>query len=402
MSLVGKLLSSNRLMVAIGLCTFLAYGVFVFTHPAAAFNYQLYKYFAEQANAGVDVFHLDPAIAKFNPSYLDFAPAGLLEYRILFYVEDRWIPHFYHLFQLMLAATNVLLAISLMDDLAIPPVRRLCTLFILCISPAWLLLSTVPGEDKMLYATGPLLLVWLSKRNLTLFVIWAAIFAGVTVFGVLLLPIVALVWFSGRQSGPPQFQELVTLAVAGAILAGLLLVYFPDSLVMFHNRMFRGTAQPFWFSIWRFAPDLYTPGANTIIIILLSIAIYLIFMFRKIDMFSALISVQFVFFLFANYLKYSRFETYIFLPLLTIKGPAKFYFYFLMVIVQLHYDFLMRIQNSAIDPEMLSTGGWLQVALANMTLVGFLAIMALEAFDGSSPARSRSKSPPRAALGGLT
>jgi hypothetical protein len=402
MSLVERLLSSYRLTLAVGLSIFLAYGVFVFTHPAAAFNYQLYRYFAEQANAGVDVFQLDPATAKFNPGYLDFAPAGLLEYRVLFYVEDHWIPHFYHLFQLILAAINVLLVISLLNYLAIPPVRRLCIVFILCISPAWLLLATVPGEDKMLYATGPLLLVWLSKRNMTLFVIWAAIFAGVTVYGVLLLPIVAAVWFSQRQPGAPRFRELATLAVGGAILAGLLLVYFPDSLVMFHNRMIRGTAQPFWFSVWRFAPDLYSPTANSILIVLAALVIYLIFALRRIDMFTALISVQFVFFLFANYLKYSRFETYIFLPLLTIRGPAKFYFYFFMVIVQLHYDFLMRIQDSAIDPEMWSAGGWLQVLLANMTLVGFLAIMALEALDGSSRSLNGSKSPPRVALGGLT
>jgi hypothetical protein len=244
--------------------------------------------------------------------------------------------------------------------------------------------------------------MYLSSRNISLFVIAAAVFAGITVYGVLFLPIVAWVWYSNLGSDWRQFRELAAAAIAVVILLGLLFVYLPDSLLMFHNRMTRGTAAPFWFSIWRFAPTLYSPTVNSVLIVMASLAIYLAFYFRWIEFFTSIISLQFVFFVLANYLKYSRFETYIFLPLLTIKGPKKFYAYLAMTLVQLHYDFFMRIRNSAIDPGATLAEGWSQVALANMTLVGFLVIVVWEALERRSPSGSLagSGSLPQAAMKG--
>jgi hypothetical protein len=397
MSAVRRLLDSDSPLYAIGIALFLLYSIVILIHPVEGYDYNIYKFFAEQANSGVDVFHMNPEGAKIPTHYLDFTPASLLQYRILFYIQDHWIPRFFYLFQVALGLINILLAYALMRDQSMTGLKRLSVVFILCISPAWVVLSVESGEDKMIFAVGPLLLAWLLARNkIPLFVLAASIFAGITAYALLFLPIVGWIWFSQFESRKPELGDIAVVTVAGVLLLALLFVFFPDCLVMYHNRSVRVSEPPFWYSIWLAAPSLYSSTLNYLVLAAACLAVYVLFYFRRIDAFSAFIAVQFIFVLFSNFSNHYRVVAFLFLPLLAIQGRRSFYVYFLFVFVQLHYDLFKRLLNFPFNQGTFAQIWW-EVVLTNMSLIAFLVILALEARDRSSKLLAGS-APTQAAL----
>jgi hypothetical protein len=371
-----RLVDSDSPLYAIGIAAFLLYSMAILIHPLEGYNYNIYKFFAETANSGVNVFRMGPEGAKIPIHYLDFTPASLLQYRIIFYIQDHWIPRFYWIFQLVLGLINILLAYSLMRDQSISGFRRLCIVFVLCISPAWVVLSVESGEDKMVFATAPLLVAWLlNRKRISLALIAAAMMAGITGYAVLFLPIVGMIWLEQFKERKPEARDIAAFVVACLVLAALTFVFFPDAMKMYHNRSERLAQPPFWYSIWLIAPQFYSPALNYVFIVVCAFAVYLLFYFRRIDALSAMIAVQFIFVLFSNFSNHYRVVAYLFVPLLALRTDRSFYLYYALVFVQLHYDLLKRLLNIPFNQGTFAEIWW-EVVLTNLSLVVFLAIVA--------------------------
>lgn len=321
--------------VAASLLMFLLVAAFIIFNPAvtaqtggnSSFNYKIYKYFAQLSNAGYDIFSALPpgAPRPDDPNivveYLDFAPASLAIYKILFFVQDNFIPHFYFIYQVGLAAACLGLVFYAARRSFITTLQFNIALLVMALSPIWLLLTTWTGEDKAILAFFPMLLFVASRISARMFSLICGVYAGITGFAAAFFPIAAiLLYFEARADGR-YIGRIMVLGLSGIIAIALLALFYPDSAVMFQNRLFRGELEPFWFTIWRYAPDIYTSALGKAIIVAFALFCSLLVLLRRIAPEVAIFAIQFMFVFMDNYLVYQRYLAFAILPVVAIRNP---------------------------------------------------------------------------------
>jgi hypothetical protein len=255
---------------------------------------------------------------------------------------------------------------------------RWVLLIIMLVSPAWLILSAISGEDKLIYAALPLLLCWLVPRHLVAAVLIGAVYAGVSGFGLFYMPLLAIACW---KAWPNDWPRLALLAVASAVLIALTwLPYWPENHAMMANRVARESVPPFWYSIWTLAPALFSPMLSKGIAVLFALAGWWGYATRRVTLLGAMIAIAFAFFVSANFINHYRVVAMLFLPLLALRRDSTgWWLYALLAFIQLNFVLAMR----ALHIEFPSTDlPWdlrlLHVTLTNMCLVCYLALFVAE------------------------
>ncbi len=368
---------ARKSLLYIGSFLVAIWSIYILAKPVAGYNYDIYAYFAGLSNHGVDIFHLGDRPGPFAANYLDFTPADLVIYKAVFAVQER-LPHAWFLYQLLWGWLALALTWVVASRQNLEPSRLWALALVVIISPAWLFLSAISGEDKLINAAVPLLLTVLVPERLIAAVVVGALYAGVSGFGLLYMPLLAVACW---HRWPRQWLRLGLTGLIAALLIALTWVpYWPDSLTMLANRTHRESLPPFWYSIWMLAPGLFSPllskGLTLIVVALASLA----FLLRRTGFLAAIIAIAFAYFLTTNFMNHYRIVSMLFLPLLAMRKGTGWWVYAGLAFVQLNVVLGFRLLHIPFPgPQALPWRLELEhVTLANMCLVAFLVMFFVE------------------------
>lgn len=223
-------------------------------------------------------------------SYADFTPANFQIYRFLFSpARESTQAALYITYQVIILWVGLVVLIAARRRLGLSMSTLYATLaaVVLCAAPV-----LMRYEDKAIFFTVTLIAAVAIDRP----GVWAGVSLGVlfgwTGLGLLAFPLLLL-----RGSRRARIQA-VCAAVVTSI--GLLVVAGADGEILIRNRIEREGRDPFWFSIWRGAGDLYSPSLRNAAFLALSAAIILRVHRRRLAMPAALVALLLINMLVSN------------------------------------------------------------------------------------------------------
>jgi hypothetical protein len=364
---------SHRTLHMSVIFVFLIWSLYILKYPIYGYNYLLYKFFSEISNSGVDIFNQNSAKMPFDPKYLDFTPADLMIYKTVFYLQG-YVPRAWFAYQLLWAWCAVALARVIVNKLEFDPARFWALAIVMAISPAWLFLSALSGEDKLINAAFPLLLCLLTPKHPAAALMAGALYAAISGFGLLYLPLLAVACW---HRWPGQWSRLAALGgLAAGLIAATWLVYWPDDKIMLANRAHRESLAPFWYSIWMLAPGLFSPLLGKALTLAMVAIATLAYFHKRASLLAAMIAIAFAYFLTTNFLNHNRIAPMLILPLLALRDGRGWWIYAGLAFAQLHvvlgYHVLhIPFPGPGALPWPLEL--W-HVTLANMCLVAYVTM----------------------------
>jgi len=336
-------------LAGLWLCAALAYCAL---REPFGFNYHIYKHFAVLANEGVDIFHQEGSLPNdtrdITVRYLDFTPAALALYRVLFFFSHR----IYSLYQLLLAFASLGIVYQLYRLNHLNEFQWRCFFMVAVASPVWILVPIFEGEDKFIFALCPLLLGFVRWRFPgPMYIYLLGLFIGLNAFPLLFVPI-AVIDTMRLLRQDPHARSLIPIATCLLVGVCLTLLYFPDSTVMFANRAGREAQAPFWFSLWRILPSSYNQYTHALALIGLCALAYVRFYQGKQSFLESLIFIEFSFLMTGNYINFDRVNTILVLPLVATQTKAFLKIYATVVFIIMHLMALFAVAhlfNNRID-----------------------------------------------------
>jgi hypothetical protein len=351
----------------------LIWSIYVLYNPSNGYNYQIYRCFSELSNSGYNIFYPSRTNICIDSQYLDFTPGNLFLYKIIFYIQ-AYVPRAWFIYQLFWAWCAIALAGVVAGRSSFGPARLWALAIIMVISPAWLFLSALSGEDKLINAAFPLLLCLLAPRHTAAALAAGALYAGISGFGLLYLPLLAVACW---HRWPAHWSRLAVLAaIAAGLIAATWLIYWPDDKVMLANRAHRESLPPFWYSIWMLAPALFSPLLGKALTLAMAAFATLGYFRHRTGLLAAMIAIAFTYFLTTNFLNHNRIAPMLVLPLLALRKGPGWWIYAALAFAQLNIVLGFHVLHIPFPgPGPLPWALELEhVTLANMCLVGYLAM----------------------------